>query len=136
MKIENYIRLTGIVLGIGVLESYFTLSNGLLLISKGYSLTFLIGLAEILRWSLGLLAAILLLRIRKSAQWLLLFAFLSGLVGSWVSFIPFAGYLMKFAEPTSFIENFVALQAPNIILVLIVFYLFSLLKSSNETVMN
>lgn len=133
MKRENYIRLIGVVLGIGILDSYITLINGVSIISQGYFLSFLLGLAEILRWSFGLIAAILLLRMQESAKWLLLLAFMCGLVASWVSFIPFAGYLMKFAEPTSGIQHFMALQFPNIILVFIVFYLFNLLKKSNNS---
>lgn len=133
MKIENYIRLTGIVLGIGILMSYFTLNNGFIFMRQGFTLSFLIGLAEILRWSLGLVAAILLFRLQKSARWILLLAFLFGLVGSWVSFIPFAGYLMKLTDPTSFIGNFIALQAPNLILIMLVFYLFSLYSKPNTT---
>jgi hypothetical protein len=121
------------VLGIGVLGSYITLNNGVLLISQGFVSSVLIGIAEIFRWSFGFLAAILLMRARESAQWVLLFAFLCGLVASWVSFIPFAGYLMRYADQTSVVQNFIALQVPNIILVLLVFYLFKRLKKSNNT---
>ena len=129
MKIENYIRLLGILLGVGILDSYITLNNGFLLISQGNISSVL---AEIFRWSFGLIAAILLLRVRKSAQWILLFAFMCGLVATWVSFIPFAGYLMRLADQSSTIQNFIALQTPNLILVLVVFFLFRTLKKSNR----
>jgi len=132
MRVESYIRLLGIILGIGILDSYSTLNNGVLFISDGRFVPVMFGITEILRWSLGLLAAILLLRVRRTAQWVLLAAFLCGLVASWVSFIPFAGYLIFLTDETSVIQNFIALQIPNLILVLMVFYLFRALKKSNN----
>jgi len=132
MKIENLIRLLGILLGVGILSSYITLNNGVLLISQGFISPVLTGMAEVFRWSLGLLAAVLMLRVINSAKWLLLLAFLCGLVASWIPFLPFTGYLMRLVDQPSVIQNFIVLQTPNLILVLVVFFLFRELEKSNN----
>jgi len=134
MSTENYIRLLGVIVGIGILDSYDTLNNGIAFIGLGHISSFLIGLAEVFRWSFGLLAAILLLRVQSLAKWALLFAFLCGLIATWVSFIPFAGYLMRFADQSSGLQIFIILQVPNLALVLIVFYLFKKLKKYNSKI--
>ena len=101
MNTAMAIRLIGVLIGIGLLLSYSTLYNGFLFITKWQLLTIAIGLAELGRWGFGILAAILMWRLHPFAKWSLLIAFVCGLFGSWVSFIPFFGYLMHLADEAS-----------------------------------
>lgn len=130
MNVAITIRVIGVLIGIGLLLSYFTLYNGFLFISKWQLLAVAIGLAELARWGFGFLAAILMWRLHTFAKWSLLIAFVCGFVGSWVSFIPFFGYLMQLADQTSTIQLLMVLQGPNLVLVILVFILYSLLKKS------
>ncbi|WP_455211781.1 hypothetical protein [Kaarinaea lacus] len=134
MKIDVVIRITGVLIGIGILDTHLTVNNGLFLIKQADLITVLLGLAEISRWSLGLLAAILLLFKQQSARWFLLTAFLSGLFGSWVSFIPYGGYFIRFIDTTSMMQYFLALQVPNFLLVIFIFFLFYFRKLINAKI--
>ena len=132
MNFKLIIRIAGLLILAGVIDSHATLNNGYNLIIQGHIATIFIGTVEVMRWLLALLAALALLRLQSVAKWLMLAAFVCGLFVSWVSFIPFGGILMNFINPASLLQNFIVIQLPNVILVVIVFYCLAQQKKSSK----
>ena len=132
MKTKIFIQIIGVLIGIGFLTSYLIFSNGLLALKLEHPVAILIGIADILRWTLAGLAAVLLIKAHEAGKWCLLTSFICGLFSSWVSFLPFGGYLMKLVSPppASSIQYFMVLQLPNIIVVAIIFFLFARLRKT------
>ena len=130
MKTKIFIQIIGLLVGIGFLTSYLIFSNGLLALKLEHPMAILLGVADILRWTLAGLAAVLLVKAHEAGKWFLLTSFICGLFSSWVSFLPFGGYLMKLVSPSSAssIQYFMALQLPNIIVVAVIFFLFARLR--------
>lgn len=124
MKVESYLKALGVVIGIGVLSTYISLIHGFWLIKQGQLLPIIFGIADILRWVLGLMSAYLIFKLKPFSVWILFLSFLLGSLSSWVSFIPMGGYAIRLVNPESWVQNFIAIQGPNCILVIIVFWLF------------
>jgi len=132
MKTESYLKIIAVVIGIGILSTHISLTHGVWLIKHGQLIPIILGMAEILRWALGLMASWWLFRLRTFSIWLLFLSFLFGLCSSWISFIPFGGYAIELVSPTSWVQNFMVIQGPNFILVIMVLWLFDSLKKSNN----
>lgn len=132
MKTKIFIQIIGVLIGIGFLTSYLIFSNGMLALKLEHPMAMLIGVADILRWTLAGVAAVLLIKPYEAGKWFLLTAFICGLFSSWVSFLPFGGYLMKLVPPSpdSSIQYFMVLQLPNIIIVAVIFFLFARLRKT------
>lgn len=124
MNLSILIRLVGLLVGAGLFTTFLTVTNGVFLIKQGNLLTVLVGVVEILRWSLAAIAAILLIMVRAEAKWILLGSFVIGFFASWVSFIPFGGYLMNLVSSEFTIPYLFVLQGLNLLVVVLVFYLF------------
>ena len=131
MKTKIFIQIIGVLIGIGFLTSYLIFSNGLLALKLEHPMAILIGVADILRWTLAGIAAVLLVKVYEAGKWFLLTSFICGLFSSWVSFLPFGEYFMKLvpASPASSIQYFMVLQLPNIIVVTLIFFLFARLRN-------
>lgn len=130
MKAKTFIQIIGVLIGVGFLTSYLIFSNGLLALKLEHPMAILIGIADILRWVLAGIAAVLLIKVHEAGKWFLLTSFICGLFTSWVSFLPFGGYLIKLIphNSTSSIQYFMVLQLPNIIVITVIFILFARLK--------
>jgi len=70
------------------------------------------------------MSAYLIFKLKPFSVWILFLSFLLGSLSSWVSFIPMGGYAIRLVNPESWVQNFIAIQGPNCILVIIVFWLF------------
>jgi hypothetical protein len=129
-----FIRIFAVIIVVSLYQYWPLLSTGISLFEqliynfKYQEVTWIeityatLGSVYILNWFLGLITAFSLFRLKPVSRWLLLAYFLLGLAGISVSWIPYSGMLMSLFDNPYL--KLLAIQLPNIIIVIAVFILF------------
>ena len=139
-KYSTVIRIIAVIIGISLFMGWPVMTYGITILSQLFEgpeyrqtlwLSIGFGSIGILTWALGLAACISLFMLKPFGRWLVLAYFIIGLVSAHFSWIPYASFTYDyFSNP---VMKIVALELPNLVVVIVTFILFSKMGSSANT---